>query len=47
MPFRDRTMAAYGVVLISYPDDQYDVKRRGGVVEKFRHYGLHACWEFK
>ncbi|KAE9532801.1 hypothetical protein AGLY_009882 [Aphis glycines] len=28
MPFRDRTMAAYGIVLISNPDDQYDVKRR-------------------
>jgi len=44
MPFRDRAMAAYGIVLISNPDDQYDVKRRSGIVEKFRHYSLHAYW---
>lgn len=44
MFFRDRTMTAQRVVLIGHPDDQYNVKRRSGVVEKFRHYGLHACW---
>ena len=40
--FANYGMTADGVVLVGYPDDEYDVECRGGVVEEHGHDGLHA-----
>lgn len=43
MTLGDARVATDGVVLIRYPHNQYDVEGRRGVVEEFRHDGLHSC----
>ena len=40
--FGDGRVAANGVVLVSHPHDQDNVKGCGRVLEKLRHDGLHS-----
>lgn len=39
----DGRVAANGVVLVSHPHNDDDVKRRGRVLEEFRHDCFHSC----
>lgn len=43
MSLGNNSVTANGIILIRHPDDEDDVERRRGVVEKFRHDRLHAC----
>lgn len=43
MSLGDVGVAADGIILVRHPHDQDDVERRGRVVEKLRHDGLHPC----
>lgn len=47
MTFGDACVTAYGIVLISHPYKDYDVKRCGAVTEELGHDGLHPCYSFK
>lgn len=43
VPLGNCRVAAYSIVLVRYPHDQYDVERSCSIVEELRHYSLHAC----
>lgn len=47
MTFGDACVTAYGIVLISHPYKDYDVKCCGAVTEEFSHNGLHSYYRFK
>ena len=42
MSLGDTGVTAYGIVLISHPYYEDDIERCRGVVEEFRHNGLHT-----
>lgn len=42
VPFAGVGVAADGIILIGQPNDEDNVEGRRRVVEKLRHYGLHA-----
>lgn len=41
MSFTDQSVTTYSIVLVCDPHDEDDVESCGGIVEEFRHYGLH------